>query len=228
MAKMAIITETKPISLHRLVRLMIVEDSHFALSSYQQFLSPEQFQILQAYNYRSAVLESSHLPDTELILLDLNLPEMPNQRKDDSGTFRLAEILRVRYPLLKIVILSNNNNPNIIQHAKDLGLAGYLSKSIVDLPQQLSKWLLRIISGERIFLSDLISNPSEIKLTPAEMNIVLTMRDHPYAERKEIVLIIGREYDTIKNQIGSIRRKLGVVSDRGMMSKLKELGFLDS
>ncbi|HUN23990.1 MAG TPA: response regulator [Anaerolineales bacterium] len=227
MAKMAIITEKKPIPLRRSVRLLIVEDCQFALQSYQQNLPPERFQTLQIYNYRSAVLESEHLPNTDLILLDLNLPEKPNQRQDASGTFRLAEILQVKYPQLKIVIVSVEQNPNLIQRAKDAGLDGYLPKPTIGLPQQLPELLERILSGERIFLSDLIANSSEIKITSAEMNVVLTMRDHPDASRKKIALLMGLSHYTIKNHLNSVREKIGVVSDAGMMSKLIELGMLD-
>jgi DNA-binding NarL/FixJ family response regulator len=59
-------------------------------------------------------------PDTDLVLLDLHMP-------DSHGLMGLAG-LRVQYPAVAVVMISAHDDPAVIRRALDFGAAGFISK----------------------------------------------------------------------------------------------------
>jgi DNA-binding NarL/FixJ family response regulator len=77
--------------------------------------------LLEAPNYAEAMARLAANADTELILLDLNLP-------DRDGFAVLAE-LRERYPNAAVVVLSAEQDPEKVRRALEFGARGYIPKS---------------------------------------------------------------------------------------------------
>jgi DNA-binding NarL/FixJ family response regulator len=59
-------------------------------------------------------------PDTDLVLLDLHMP-------DSHGLMGLAG-LRVQYPAVAVVMISAHDDPAVVRRALDFGAAGFISK----------------------------------------------------------------------------------------------------
>jgi DNA-binding NarL/FixJ family response regulator len=64
-------------------------------------------------------------PDTDLVLLDLHMP-------DSHGLMGLAS-LRAQYPAVAVVMISAHDDATVIRRALDFGAAGFISKR-ADLP----------------------------------------------------------------------------------------------
>lgn len=77
--------------------------------------------VLDAMNSAEAMARLAENPDTDLILLDLGLP-------DRDGFDVLAE-LRERYPAAIVVVLSGHQDADKVRRALDLGARGYIPKS---------------------------------------------------------------------------------------------------
>ncbi len=73
------------------------------------------------YNNGQALLQALQIQVPDILLLDLNMPEI-------SGEELVPKILQL-YPRLKIIILTGNNSAVIVRGLLELGVHGYLLKN---------------------------------------------------------------------------------------------------
>lgn len=103
-------------------RILIVEDDEFLLSMYQTKLSLENFEVITALNGLQGVkVAQKEMPD--LILLDLNLPEM--------NGFEVLENLKNHEQTknIPVLVLTNYSQKEDIDRCFKLGAADYLIKA---------------------------------------------------------------------------------------------------
>lgn len=103
-------------------KVLIVEDDEFLLQMYSTKLDLEGFKVLEAMNgLQGLKVAQKELPD--LILLDLNLPEM-------SGFEVLANLKRDDNTKgIKVLILTNFSQKEDIDRCLELGADDYLIKA---------------------------------------------------------------------------------------------------
>jgi len=77
--------------------------------------------VLEASNGHQAMQIAEEVPDLDLILLDLNLP--------DRDGFSLLTELRARYATTGIVVLSASKDRDKVKRALDLGVLGFIPKT---------------------------------------------------------------------------------------------------
>ncbi|MDD2919603.1 response regulator transcription factor [Rhodoferax sp.] len=124
------------------MKILVVDDHVLVREGLCQVLQGihpgEATEVLQAATC-SRAFELAHFnPDLDLVLLDYRLPDM-------SGLTAL-EIFGQRHPELPVVILSGSANPSVIQQARDLGAAGFVTKS--SLSDTMLTILRKILAGE--------------------------------------------------------------------------------
>ncbi len=103
-------------------RILIVEDDEFLLSMYQTKLSLENFEVITALNGLQGVkVAQKEMPD--LILLDLNLPEM--------NGFEVLENLKNQEQTknIPVLVLTNYSQKEDIDRCFKLGADDYLIKA---------------------------------------------------------------------------------------------------
>lgn len=111
----------------------------------------------------------------DLVLLDLNMPEL-------SG-FEAAEIIKRRFPSIKIIVISMYNDAKILERVKALGVEGFLSKDL-DAAELISS-MEKVMAGEKVFPENNKGSEKEVlasdftdsfmekySLTPREAEIV--------------------------------------------------------
>jgi len=195
------------------VSLLIVDDHEVVRAGLKSLLQGSDIRIVaEAENGNSLLkLVTKHKPD--VVLLDVRMP-------DSDGLSCLARI-KLDHPNVPVVMFSAYDNPTYIARAVALGAAGYLSKSaskkeIVDGIRTASK-------GDTIWTRDELRRVTGALATPrvgAEVEVPLTKRENEVLKQlafgltnKEIAQALGISYETVKEHVQHILRKIGV-SDR--------------
>jgi len=123
-------------------KLIIADDHQLLIEGLISILSElEGLEILDPVNNGNQLIKSLSLNPADLVLLDLNMPKL-------DGIKTLA-ILRKDFPDLKIIILTNYNQPQLIEEVKKLGAHGYLLKN--SSSRVLKDAIDRVLKGELIF-----------------------------------------------------------------------------
>jgi CheY-like chemotaxis protein len=103
-------------------KILIVEDDEFLLQMYSTKLELEGFKVLEAMNGLQG-LKTAQKEKPDLILLDLNLPEM-------SGFEVLSNLKRDEETKdIKVLILTNYSQKEDIDRCLELGADDYLIKA---------------------------------------------------------------------------------------------------
>lgn len=167
--------------------------------------------IFEAASMEEALATLDEQPNFDLILLDLNIPDV--KRLDG------LRLLRSRFPILPVVMISGAFDRVIVREALAAGAAGFIPKSmkrsaIVDA-------LHRVVSGE-IYMPDAIEdgpqeNPEEAdilnrigSLTP-QQRVVLIHLVHGRLN-KQIAHDLSVSMTTVKAHVSAILQKLHVFS----------------
>lgn len=207
-------------------RVLIVDDHPLVRDGLRSVISIsfDNIEIFEAASLDEAVATLEKQENFDLILLDLNIPDV---RRLDG-----LRLLRSRFPILPVVMVSGSFDRAVVQEALAAGAAGFIPKSlkrsgIVDA-------LHRIVAGE-IYLPDAMGDlpvPSaeedEIvrridSLTPQQKTVL----GHLVRGRlnKQIAHDLGVSMTTIKAHVSAILQKLGVLSRTQAVIKANRVGF---
>ena len=171
-----------------------------------------------------AILEASRRrPD--VVLLDLNLPDMP-------GSAVCAEVIK-RRPETAVIVVSAVDDEELIVQALDAGARGFLLKdAIVDLPAAIESVMAgAIVLDSRVEAAVVrlrqargAGRRNGIALSPQEIRI-LRLAAEGYSNR-EIGDRLFLSRHTVKEYLGNAMRKLKVTSRVEAVLKATQAGLL--
>lgn len=116
----------------------------------------------------------------DLIILDINMPLLDGLKS--------AELIKIRYPDIKILIITQHESIELINKIKALNVDGYLSKSFEQ--EELMKAIVKIKNGERIF--PLVSDQARKK----EFLFIGNEKYHLSEREYEIIQMISKGLTT--------------------------------
>ncbi|WP_306522928.1 response regulator transcription factor [Rheinheimera sp.] len=195
--------------------IAIIADDHplfrVALSQALQAILGSDAQLFQAHSMAQLwPLLRSH-PDTQLILLDLKLP--------DAEGFAGLTALRTEYPDISVLMVSAIEEPAVIKQALQLGAAAYLPKSAP--LEVLSEAVAAVLAGERWLPAELEASVSQAadlidqqfagaleQLTPQQFRVLKMIADGLL--NKQIAYEMNVQETTVKQHVSAILRKLEV------------------
>ena len=207
-------------------RVLIIDDHPLVRDGLRSVIaiSFDNCEIFEAASMEEAVALLEKQDNFDLILLDLNIPDV---RRLDG-----LKLLRDRFPILPVVMVSGAFDRPIVQEALAAGAAGFIPKSlkrsaIVDA-------LHRVVSGE-IYLPEAMgetiaptAEEDEIarridSLTPQQKTVLA----HLVRGRlnKQIAHDLGVSMTTIKAHVSAILQKLGVLSRTQAVIKANRVHF---
>lgn len=188
-----------------MIRLAIVDDNTFLQKTIQDKLAffDEVSIKFKAMNGLELLekLEKNH--NLDLILMDIEMPKM--------NGIEATEIIKNRYPQIKIIMLTVFDNDENIFHSIKAGADGYLLKEIN--PQELYNAIKETLNGGAIMTPSialktlkLFRNPAAFEDLPNKEEYNLTAREIEVLEQ----LSKGLKYNTIAENlflsVGTIRK----------------------
>ncbi len=156
-------------------------------------------------------LVAANKPD--VILLDVRMP-------DGDGLHVLGR-LKLDCPGVPVVMFSTYDNPTYVARAVALGAIGYVLKT--DSKERLIEVIETAARGEPAWTREELRKVTGALATPrvvSDVEVPLTQRESEVLRQlangltnKEIALALGISYETVKEHVQHILRKIGV-SDR--------------
>jgi DNA-binding NarL/FixJ family response regulator len=195
------------------IQILIADDHEVVRAGLRTLLKDTDIRIVAEASGGNEALKLITQHELDLVLLDVRMPE-------GDGLSCLTRI-KVEEPDLPVVMFSSYDNPTYVARAVALGAAGYLLKGS---PQdQLIQAIRSAAEGEQIWTRDELRRVTGALSTPrlpVDVEAPLTKRENEVLKQlafgltnKEIAQSLGISYETVKEHVQHILRKIGV-SDR--------------
>lgn len=204
------------------ISVLIVEDHPIFREALEGYVDtrPDQFELVGAVETAQEALALVQEAVPDIVLLDLSLPDRPEQ-----GIQATREIRDVS-PGTQVVILTYSEEPAVIFQAIQAGAVTYLLKRLAT-GQQVLETLRRVQSGDPPIDQDVarhlwnfFQSPPEVvaeqaplsELTPREQEVLDLISEGK--SNKEIAEELVISYHTVKKHVSNILSKLHLQSRR--------------
>jgi DNA-binding NarL/FixJ family response regulator len=195
------------------IKIVIADDHELVRAGFKAMLSGTDIKVVgeATGGEQAAKLALKHNPD--VVVLDVRMP-------DGDGLTALGRI-KLERPEMPVVLLSTYDNPTYVARAVALGASGYVLKSesknkIVDVIRTAAEgqtsWTreeLRRVTGA--LATPRLNSDVEVPLTQRESEVLRQLALG--LTNKEIAQTLHISYETVKEHVQHILRKIGV-SDR--------------
>ena len=195
------------------VKLLIVDDHEIIRTGLRSMLSGTDFEIAAEATTAAEALAEVEKSTPDAVLMDIRM-------EGGDGLNALGR-LKLDHPDLPIVLFSAYDNPTYIARAVALGASGYVLKSCTR--ERLLAALKTAAAGESAWTREELRRVTGALATPRlsqDIEVPLTQRESEVLRQmalgltnKEIAKMLGISYETVKEHVQHILRKIGV-SDR--------------
>ena len=199
------------------IKLLIADDHEVVRCGLRSLVGGSDVEIVgEAVSGEQAVamvLDAEPGTEPDVVLLDIRMP-------DGDGLNSLGR-LKLERPNLPILMLSTYDNPTYVARAVALGAAGYILKGAPR--ERLIEAVRKAAAGESAWTRDELRRVTGALATPrlnADVEVPLTQRESEVLRQlalgltnKEIAQALHISYETVKEHVQHILRKVGV-SDR--------------
>ncbi len=191
-------------------KLLIADDHEVVRTGLKSLLAGTEFSIVaEATDGDEAVrLATKHKPD--LVILDIRMTGV-------DGLTALGRI-KMSHPTMPIVMLSTYDNPTYVAKSVALGASGFLLKGATR--DELLSVFRKVVNGEDAWTRDELRRVTGALATPrmsGDVEVPLTQRESEVLRQlafgltnKEIGVALGISYETVKEHVQHILRKIGV------------------
>jgi DNA-binding NarL/FixJ family response regulator len=195
------------------IRILIADDHEVVRSGLKTLLADSEVEVAAEVATGEAAVKYALANKVDVVLMDIRMPE-------GDGLTALGRI-KLDKPDLPILMLSTFDNPTYIARSVALGASGYLLKGCTR--DELLAALRTSASGESAWTRDELRRVTGALATPrlaADVEVPLTQRESEVLRQlaygltnKEIAQTLHISYETVKEHVQHILRKIGV-SDR--------------
>lgn len=195
------------------IKVVIADDHEVVRAGLRTLLADTDVEVVAevATGDEAVKFALSNRPD--VVLLDIRMP-------DTDGLTALGRI-KLDKPDLPVLMLSTFDNPTYVARSVALGASGYLLKDCTR--EELLTAIRAAAAGESVWTRDELRRVTGALATPrlaADVEVPLTQRESEVLRQlaygltnKEIAQTLKISYETVKEHVQHILRKIGV-SDR--------------
>ena len=195
------------------IKLLIADDHEVVRSGLKSLLAGTEIKVVAEVGSGAEAVKYALESDPDVVMLDIRMP-------DGDGLTALGRI-KLDKPEIPILILSTFDNPTYVARAVALGANGYLLKGCTR--EELLAAIRTAAAGESAWTRDELRRVTGALATPrltADVEVPLTQRESEVLRQlaygltnKEIAQTLHISYETVKEHVQHILRKIGV-SDR--------------
>lgn len=195
------------------IRLLVADDHEVVRCGLKSLVSGTDIEVAGEARTGEETVRMVSSVNPDVVLLDIRMPE-------GDGLTTLGRI-KLERPELPILILSTYDNPTYVARAVALGANGYVLKG--DPRDRLVDAIHTAANGESAWTRDELRRVTGALATPrlnADVEVPLTQRESEVLRQlalgltnKEIAQALHISYETVKEHVQHILRKVGV-SDR--------------
>ncbi len=196
------------------IRVLIADDHEVVRSGLKSLLAGTEIKVVaEAVTGSAAIKYVMENDDVDVVLLDIRMP-------DGDGLGALGRI-KLEKPQLPVLMLSTFDNPTCVARTVALGASGYLLKGCTR--EELIEAIRKAARKESVWTREELRRVTGALATPrltSEVDVPLTQRESEVLRQlaygltnKEIAAALHISYETVKEHVQHILRKIGV-SDR--------------
>jgi DNA-binding NarL/FixJ family response regulator len=195
------------------IKLLIADDHEVVRSGLKTLLADTDVEVMAEVSTGEEAVKFTLAHQPDVVLLDIRMP-------DGDGLTALGRI-KLDKPEMPVLMLSTFDNPTYIARSVALGASGYLLKSCTR--DELLAAIRAASVGESVWTRDELRRVTGALATPrlaADVEVPLTQRESEVLRQlaygltnKEIAQALHISYETVKEHVQHILRKIGV-SDR--------------
>ena len=195
------------------IRVLIADDHEVVRSGLKTLIAGTDIKVVGEVSTGAEAVKFALENEVDVVLLDIRMP-------DGDGLTALGRI-KLDKPDLPVLILSTFDNPTYVARAVALGASGYLLKGCTR--DELIKGITSAAAGESAWTREELRRVTGALATPrlsADVEVPLTQRESEVLKQlaygltnKEIATTLHISYETVKEHVQHILRKIGV-SDR--------------
>lgn len=191
-------------------KVLIVDDHEIIRMGLRLTLENTEMMVSGEVSTAAEALEAVQKERPDVVLMDIRM-------EGGDGLNALGR-LKLDFPELPIVLFSAYDNPTYIARAVALGASGYVLKSAP--AERLVEALQTAIAGESAWTREELRRVTGALATPRlsqDIEVPLTQRESEVLRQmalgltnKEIAKMLGISYETVKEHVQHILRKVGV------------------
>ncbi len=195
------------------IKLLIADDHEVVRLGLKSLVADTEITIVAEATSGDEAWQLALKLNPDVVLLDVRMP-------DGDGLNALGRI-KLDRPNMPVLILSTYDNPTYVARAVALGAAGYVLKG--SGREKLLESIRKVASGENAWTREELRRVTGALATPrlnADVEVPLTQRESEVLRQlalgltnKEIAQALHISYETVKEHVQHILRKVGV-SDR--------------
>jgi DNA-binding NarL/FixJ family response regulator len=196
-----------------IIRILIADDHEVVRAGLKTLFADTDIQVAAEVASGDQAVKYVMSNSVDVVLLDIRMP-------DGDGLMALGRI-KLEKPDLPVLMLSTFDNPTYIARSVALGANGYVLKSCTK--EALVAAIRTAARGESAWTRDELRRVTGALATPrlaADVEVPLTQRESEVLRQlaygltnKEIAQALHISYETVKEHVQHILRKIGV-SDR--------------
>jgi DNA-binding NarL/FixJ family response regulator len=195
------------------IKLLIADDHEVVRCGLRSLMAGTEIEIIAEATTGEQAIQLTLQTKPDVVLLDIRMP-------GGDGLNALGR-LKLEVPEIAVLILSTYDNPTYVARAVALGAAGYVLKGADR--EALLDAVRKAAAGESAWTRDELRRVTGALATPrlnADVEVPLTQRESEVLRQlalgltnKEIAQALHISYETVKEHVQHILRKVGV-SDR--------------
>lgn len=208
--------------------ILIADDHPLFRSALQQALTitlGSSVRLVEAESIAQLEARLAEKSDWDLVLLDLNMP--------GAHGFSGLVLLRGQYPQLPVVMVSAQEEPNIMARAREFGASGFIPKSssLEEIQQAVQTvldgdvwWPAQMEAGATVTEEERAASAGLASLTPQQFRVLTMVCDGLL--NKQIAYDLNVSEATVKAHVTAIFRKLNVRTRTQAALLLQQMGTI--